>query len=46
MRTQVFGPVVVAIFTFVFGWMLFRGMVLEWHRRASEQPGHSASSGT
>ncbi len=41
MPTQTYGPVVVGIFVLVFGVMLFRGMVLEWHRRAADERGPS-----
>jgi len=33
MRITLVGPIVVAVFTFFFGYLLFRGMVFEWHRR-------------
>ena len=36
---QVAGPVFVAIGTFVFGTLLFLGMLSEWHRRASGNRG-------
>jgi hypothetical protein len=41
MEPNTFGPVVVAIATFVFGYLLFRGMVFEWHRRDGENRGQS-----
>jgi len=36
MRTAFVGSIVVAVFVFAFGFLLFRGMVLEWHRRDGE----------
>ena len=30
MRSQVIGPIVVAVFVFAFGSLLFRGMLFEW----------------
>ncbi|HMU61271.1 MAG TPA: hypothetical protein PKA66_05765 [Gemmatimonadales bacterium] len=30
------GPIVVAAAVWCFGFMLFRGMVFEWHRRDAE----------
>lgn len=41
MRITLFGPIVVAAATFLFGFLLFRGMVLEWHRRDAESRGQS-----
>lgn len=41
MEANTFGPVVVAVATFFFGYLLFRGMVLEWHRRDGESRGQS-----
>jgi len=39
MNTAFFGPIVVAAAAFLFGFLLFRGMVLEWHRRDREVRG-------
>ena len=39
MEANTFGPVVVAVATFFFGYLLFRGMVFEWHRRDGESRG-------
>lgn len=41
MRSEFIGPIVVAVCVFTFGFMLFRGMVLEWHRRDAEFRGQS-----
>ena len=41
MRSEVIGRIVVAVFVFTFGFLLFRGMVLEWHRRDGELRGHA-----
>jgi hypothetical protein len=41
MEPNTFGPVVVAVATFCFGYLLFRGMVFEWHRRDAESRGQS-----
>lgn len=32
MPVTVFGPITVAVAVWVFGYFLFKGMVLEWHR--------------
>lgn len=37
MPIETAGYVIVAGFTFLFGWMIFRGMVIEWHRDAAER---------
>lgn len=39
MPVTLYGPVLVAIGAFGFGFLLFRGMVLEWHRRDAEARG-------
>jgi len=36
MPVTIYGPVTVAIATWFFGFLLFRGMVFEWHRRDAE----------
>jgi hypothetical protein len=41
MRSEFIGPIVVAVFVFFFGFLLFRGMVFEWHRRDGELRGQS-----
>lgn len=41
MRSEVIGPIVVAAGVFTCGFLLFRGMVLEWHRRDGELRGQS-----
>ncbi len=41
MEPNTFGPVVVAVATFFFGYLLFRGMVFEWHRRDVESRGQA-----
>ena len=41
MRTALIGQIIVAVATFGFGFLLFRGMVLEWHRRDREMHGGS-----
>lgn len=39
MPVTVYGPVLVAIGSFFFGYLLFRGMTFEWHRRDGESRG-------
>ena len=41
MRSEFIGPIVVAVCVFTFGFLLFRGMVFEWHRRKGELGRHS-----
>ena len=41
MRSQVIGPIVVAVFVFAFSILLFRGMLFEWRRRDGELRGQS-----
>jgi|AP12_2_1047962.scaffolds.fasta_scaffold08399_4 hypothetical protein len=36
MPVTTFGPIIVAVAVWCFGFMLFRGMVFEWHRRDAE----------
>ena len=37
MQTEQYGPILVGVLVLVFGSLLFRGMVLEWHRRKQEE---------
>lgn len=39
MQTAVIGRIVVGAFVLLFGYLLFKGMVLEWHRRDAETRG-------
>lgn len=41
MRIAVFGWMFVTVAAFGFGFLLFRGMVSEWHRRDREVRGQS-----
>jgi len=41
MSTAIIGRIVVAIAVIVFGILLFRGMVSEWHRRDGEGRGQA-----
>lgn len=41
MPVEIIGRVVVAVATFFFGYLLFRGMVFEWHRR-DDEPGRTS----
>jgi hypothetical protein len=36
MPVTIYGPVSVAIAVWIFGFLLFKGMTLEWHRRDAE----------
>jgi len=36
MPIELFGRIVVTVAVFSFGFLLFRGMVFEWHRRDGE----------
>jgi hypothetical protein len=42
MSITVIGPIFVTVATFGFGLLLFRGMVLEWHRRDRETRGSAS----
>ncbi len=39
MPVTFYGPVTVAAATWFFGFLLFKGMVFEWHRRDAESRG-------
>lgn len=39
MSSDIIGRIVVAVAVFGFGFLLFRGMVSEWHRRDGEGRG-------
>jgi len=39
MRITLIGPVIVGLAVLFFGYLLFKGMVLEWHRRDRESGG-------
>jgi hypothetical protein len=41
MSVALFGRIMVGIGAFGFGYLLFKGMVLEWHRRDGEARGQS-----
>jgi hypothetical protein len=41
MSIAIIGRVVVAIAVFCFGYALFKGMVIEWHRRDRELRGQA-----